>query len=119
MRQRRFKNIADYATKIADWFYLVSDKNGQLEDDDFFDHSCSPNAGIKGHLLMVAMRDIAAGEEITYDYAMTDADFKYSFPCRCQSKNCRGVITTDDWKNPELQRRYRGYFSGVCSKQNR
>lgn len=106
-----FKNIEDYATKIADGFYLVSSKKGGLEDDDFFNHNCSPNAGIKGHLLMVAMRDIAKGEEVTYDYAMTDADYNYSFRCNCGSKNCRKVITTKDWKNPALQKKYKGYFS--------
>lgn len=111
LSKKEFKDIENYATKVADGFYLVSSKKGGLEDDDFFNHSCEPNAGIKGHLLMAATRDIASGEEITYDYAMTDADFDYSFKCVCQNKNCRGVITTCDWKKPNLQKRYKGYFS--------
>ncbi len=111
LSRKDFKNIEDYATRIADNFYLVSCKKGGLEDDDFFNHSCSPNAGIKGHIMMVAMRDISAGEEITYDYAMTDADFDYGFDCRCGQKNCRKRVTTSDWKIPALQRRYKGYFS--------
>ena len=106
-----FKNIEDYATKVADGFYLVSCKKGTLEDDDFFNHSCEPNAGINGHLLMVAMKDIKKGEEITYDYVMTDADFDYSFKCCCGAKSCRKVIRTSDWKIPALQRKYKGYFS--------
>lgn len=109
--KKHFKNIEDYATKVADGFYLVSCKKGGLEDDDFFNHSCEPNAGINGHLLMVAMRDINSGEEITYDYAMTDADYAYSFKCRCGRKGCRKIITTNDWKNKALQRKYKGYFS--------
>ena len=109
--KKQFKNIHDYATKIADSFYLVSCKKGGLEDDDFFNHSCEPNAGIKGHIMMVAMKDIKKGQEITYDYAMTDADYDYSFKCGCGAKGCRGVITTDDWKKPMLQERYKGYFS--------
>ena len=111
LSRKRFKNIDDYATKIADGFYLVSCKEGGLEDDDFFNHSCNPNAGIKGHLLMVALRDIAAGEEVTYDYCMTDADFDYSFSCSCGSSHCRKKITTSDWKMPSLQKKYKGYFS--------
>lgn len=106
-----FKNIDDYATKLADGFYLVSCKKGGLEDDDFFNHSCNPNAGINGHLLMVAMRPIAVGEEITYDYCMTDADYDYSFQCACGLKKCRGTITTSDWKKPALQKKYKNYFS--------
>jgi SET domain-containing protein len=106
-----FKEIENYATKVADGFYLVSCKKGGLEDDDFFNHSCAPNAGIKGHLMMVAMRDIIAGEEITYDYCMTDADFDYSFKCHCGASCCRKKITTADWKKPSLQKKYKGYFS--------
>ncbi len=36
LSKKKFKNIDDYATKIAEGFYLVSCKNGGLEDDDFF-----------------------------------------------------------------------------------
>ena len=60
---------------------------------------------------MTATRDIKKGEEVTYDYAMTDADYDYSFKCNCGSKDCRKVITTNDWKSPALRRRYKGYFS--------
>jgi len=107
----KFKDIQDYAIKVADGFYIISSKEGKLEDDDFFNHSCNPNAGIKGHLLMVAMRAIRPNEEITYDYAMTDCDLNYRFQCRCGAKNCRKVITGHDWKMPALQRRYKDYFS--------
>lgn len=61
-------------------------------------HSCDPNCGLKtngtGGFDIVAMRDIEVGEEIHIDYAMT----RYSlidFPkeCRCESDNCRSLIT--------------------------
>ena len=35
-------------------------------------HSCEPNLGLQGQIAFVAMRDIAADEELTFDYAMTD-----------------------------------------------
>lgn len=111
LQKRAFKNIDDYATKVADGFYMVSCKKGALEDDDFFNHSCNPNAGVKGQIMMVAMRNIRPKEEITYDYCMTDAGFDYSFRCLCGSKECRKVITTSDWKKPELQKKYKGYFA--------
>lgn len=119
LAQAKFKAIEDYAIKVADGFYLISSKDGRLEDDDFFNHSCNPNAGIRGHLLMVAMRDIRPGEEITYDYAMTDCDLSYRFSCRCGAKNCRKVITSDDWKIPALQRRYKDYFSWFIQEKIR
>ena len=48
LAKKQFKNIDDYATKVADGFYLVSDKNGTLEDDDFLTTAVTPTAGYRG-----------------------------------------------------------------------
>ena len=79
-------------------------------------HSCEPNLGLQGQIVFVAMRDIAAGEELTIDYAMTD-DELYEMRCHCGSKGCRGLITGFDWRKPELQKRYDGYFSWFIQKR--
>ena len=60
---------------------------------------------------LVAMHDIAAGEEITFDYAMSDASDYDEFACICATPQRRHHITSRDWKLPELQHRYNGYFS--------
>lgn len=70
-------------------------------------HSCDPNVGDGQDV--VAMRDIEAGEELTYDYAMTDSG-NYDMECKCGSKNCRKRIRGGDWTIPEIQERYKGYF---------
>ena len=75
----------------------------------FINHSCNPNCGLVGKGTGVAMRDIEQGEEITFDYAMLD-DERYEIPCRCGSLNCRKKFTGFDWKIPELQDRYDGFF---------
>jgi uncharacterized protein len=31
--------------------------------------------------------------------------------CSCGTPSCRGTITGDDWRDPELQRRYGAWFS--------
>lgn len=119
IEKREYKNLLKkdskffraYVTKVADGFYLGCFKKKDLEDEDFFNHSCNPNAGFKGQIVMVAMRDIKPGEEITYDYAMTDSDRRDYFKCHCGAKNCRKVITGKDWKKSTLQRKYQGYFS--------
>lgn len=72
-------------------------------------HSCDPNSGDGGDKL-VATRDIQAGEEIVYDYALTETNPDYSFVCRCGSANCRKTFTGNDWKLPEVQKRNKGYF---------
>lgn len=75
----------------------------------FTNHSCEPNIGIQGQIVFVAMRDVAAGEELTHDWATAD-DGDYEMQCHCGAPSCRGTITGKDWMKPELQERYRGWF---------
>lgn len=100
----------DYMIQVDDDRFFVATNSKELEEADFINHSCNPNCGIKGHLQIVAMRDIESGEEITFDYAMTESS-DYSMDCKCGAKNCRKTITGNDWKLPILQKRYNGYFS--------
>ena len=72
----------------------------------FANHSCDPNAGVALNRSLVAIRDIAPGEEICYDYSTTmDEDF-WTLECRCGSLNCRGVVTDFKLLSPQLRRRY-------------
>lgn len=82
----------------------------------FSNHSCEPNLGMHGQITFVAMRAIQAGEELTHDWAMTDNDDS-TMECHCGAKNCRGQITGQDWRRPELQARYAGYFSSYLQRK--
>jgi SET domain-containing protein len=75
----------------------------------YTNHSCEPNIALQGQIVFVAMRDIAAGEELTHDWATTD-DLDYEMECRCGAAACRGVITGKDWTKPELRAKYAGWF---------
>src|SRR2546429_696902 len=59
----------------------------------WINHSCDPNseAEIKdGHILISAMKDIAPGEEITFDYDQEYFDgFIKPVGCKCSSKRHR------------------------------
>ncbi len=81
------------------------------ETADFINHCCNPNAGLSGQLALVALRDIAPGEEVCFDYAMTDGSVYDEFPCSCGAANCRGRVTGNDWMRPELWKRYGSHFS--------
>jgi hypothetical protein len=59
----------------------------------------------------ISMRDIAAGEELTIDYALFLGDPGFTMDCRCGAAACRGTVRGTDWMLPELQERYRGWFS--------
>jgi SET domain-containing protein len=67
----------------------------------FINHSCEPNSesAILGRRVFIdAVRDIAAGEEITYDYWYTTDggytldDLRRIYPCRCGAPSCRGTL---------------------------
>jgi SET domain-containing protein len=101
----------DLALQIDDDFYLAPRSAADVEDMSvFINHSCDPNVGFRGQVVYVAMRDIRAGEELCHDYAMERSD-DYTLNCHCGSPLCRGKVSGDDWKLPELQRRYGDYFS--------
>jgi SET domain-containing protein len=97
--------------QIADGFHLVALHDDEYDDVMLFiNHSCAPNVGFAGNVVLVAMRDVAAGEELTTDYALFD-DSDEVMDCRCGSPECRRVIQGRDWQRPELQEKYRGWFS--------
>ena len=75
----------------------------------YTNHSCDPNVAIQGQIVLVAMRKIDAGEELTIDWATTDDD-DYVMTCNCGSPRCRGTISGKDWQRKDLQQKYRGWF---------
>ncbi|MBD3318636.1 SET domain-containing protein-lysine N-methyltransferase [Candidatus Woesearchaeota archaeon] len=60
---------------------------------EYANHSCNPNVesvDAEGKIFLIALRDIKAGEELTYDYNF-DAEAEHT-PCHCGSPQCRGKI---------------------------
>ena len=81
------------------------------EPGDSINHSCIPNCQLRNATQLIAMREIAVGEELTYDYATSDASDYDEFACACRSDECRGRVTGNDWQIPEIQNRYNKSFS--------
>jgi uncharacterized protein len=97
--------------QIADGLHLVAVSPEEYEPVMLFiNHSCEPNVGFAGNIVLVTMRDVSAGEELTTDYALFD-DYDGQMTCRCHTARCRRVIDGHDWRRRDLQRRYHGYFS--------
>lgn len=116
--------VADKPIEISEHFSIGPLKSSDLArmPQHRVNHSCDPNAGFDGHIFMVAVRGIKAHEEVLYDYGMVmhsnEASSNYfSLKCLCGSNKCRGTITEDDWKLPELQTRYDGYFQHYLQKK--
>ena len=95
--------------------YLLSGTHP--EPGDMVNHSCDPNCGLSGQMVVIALRPIDIGEQCTFDYAMCDGYPDVLFSCECKSPQCRGNITGNDWMLPELQERYNGYFSPYLARK--
>ncbi len=71
----------------------------------YLNHSCDPNCEIdeiKGRAWIFALRDIAAGEELLWDYNLYDDEAPA--PCHCGSRKCRGTMYSREWM-AEMRRR--------------
>lgn len=101
-----YESVSDHYMQIGETLYM----GPSGEFDDYLNHSCEPNSGIRGEggaLLLIAIRDIAPGEEITWDYSThLHENFGWTMECGCASTNCRKVIGDFQHLPPELQKRY-------------
>lgn len=103
--------------QIADGLHVVALSDEEYEPVMLFiNHSCEPNVGFAGNVVLVAMRDVAPGEELTTDYAMFDTS-EGTMDCHCGSPSCRRTIRGTDWQLPELQAKYDGYFSWYLQRR--
>ncbi|MBK7316244.1 SET domain-containing protein-lysine N-methyltransferase [Candidatus Villigracilis affinis] len=85
--------------QIDEDLYILTAENP--EPNDCFNHSCDPNLGFSGQIGLVAIRDILNGEELCFDYAMSDGGPYDEFECYCGSPICR---KKSDWQRLETAR---------------
>ena len=73
----------------------------------FLNHSCAPNCEAaleEGRIWIVALRPIAAGEELTFNYGYDLEDYR-DHPCRCGSPECVGFIVAEAFFDHVRRRR--------------
>lgn len=78
-------------------------------------HSCDPTLWHTDAATIVARRLVAAGEELTVDYATQTAEESFTMACRCGAALCRGVVTGGDWRRPDWRIRFRGHVVPVVA----
>jgi len=89
----------------------VIDSFGVLELVWYVNHSCEPN--LRAHFIseteiaLIAVRDIAKDEELTWDYSTTMLDPEWKIKCNCRKPKCRGIITEFAGLPSELKAKYR------------
>ena len=102
------KDQADekYEHSLTTYLFGVGDGSKVIDGHGiamFINHSCDPNCEtdeVRGRVWIKAIRDIAAGEELTYDYNLYDGDEDEAL-CNCGAVNCRKSMYSEE----ELARR--------------
>lgn len=105
---RLSRDEADSCYEESPITYLFGLGDGSIVIDGhcmamFINHSCDPNCEteeVDGRVWITAIRNIAPGEEITYDYCLYDGGEDEAF-CNCGAKKCRGTM----YSNEEKRRR--------------
>lgn len=109
------------ATQIGEHLHLVDLIQTPEKVAGSLNHSCEANLWLRDEVTIVARRDIAAGEELTLDYALTtvEADWQLDQPCQCGTPVCRQIIRGTDWQLPDVQERYQGHFAPFINERIR
>ena len=77
-----------YTIQLESDLHVIPNENA----GKYVNHSCSPNMEMNGSREFIALQDIKAGEEITFDYDSTEDDIAEPFDCFCGHDNCRGRV---------------------------
>jgi hypothetical protein len=107
-----FKDLPKPYTAENDYYLQIGENlfmgpSGDL--DDYVNHSCEPNSGIKSDvdgIKLVAIVPIAAGHQITFDYSTTMQNFDWVMTCTCGSNTCRRKIKNFVELPKKIQTRY-------------
>jgi D-alanine-D-alanine ligase len=87
------KTFLRYTHPLSEEVFVLRDPNNPaawlLQN-----HSCDPNTAYKG-LNLIALTDIAGGDELTVDFATFLDESGLEFECQCGSPKCRGLIRLD------------------------
>jgi uncharacterized protein len=105
--------------------YLFGIGDGEVVIDGhgmamFVNHSCDPNCETdeaEDKVFIASIRDIAAGEELTYDYYLYDGED--DAPCYCGSPKCRGsMYSPEEMKKKRLAEARKKKRAELAAKKN-
>jgi len=91
-----------YKKAVRTYLFGLDDEKHVIDGEGtaaFINHSCAPNCEpdeIGGKVYIFALRNIKAGEELTYDYNLYDGELDDESICHCGAKNCRGTMYSEE-----------------------
>ncbi|MES2392915.1 MAG: SET domain-containing protein-lysine N-methyltransferase [Acidobacteriota bacterium] len=105
------KRVADerYADRVVTYLFGFANSTDVIDGFGtamFLNHACNPNCETEsdddGRVYIRAIRNIAPGEELLYEYNLYDSEDDEA-DCYCGAPKCRGTMFSDD----EVKRRAR------------
>lgn len=106
-KERRLQHHAKFTPEDKNMYIMELGKGEYIDArfkgsvSRFINHSCDPNChlvkwNVKGvnRIAITALRDIEAGEELSYDYQF-HTNQAMEWKCHCKSKNCRGTMAPE------------------------
>jgi SET domain-containing protein len=121
------KEEADKRYEESPITYLFGLGDGSMVIDGhsasmFVNHSCAANCEteeIEGRVWIMALRNIAAGEEITYDYCLYDGGDDEAI-CNCGTKKCRGTMySPEEVKSRKAAKKRNNKKTGNAGKRRK
>jgi SET domain-containing protein len=108
------KAVADerYADRPVTYLFACGSKGDVIDGFGtpmFINHSCAPNCETEdrnGRVFIRALRDIAAQEELLYEYNLYDSDDPTA-DCYCGAPQCRGTMFSEDEVKRQERRKAR------------
>lgn len=100
-----YESEKDYFLQIGQNLYLGP--SGDI--DDYVNHSCNPNAGVRiqnGLVELISILPIQCGDQVTFNYTTTMSSDWGEFQCGCGSKKCCGVVKKFKDLPPSIQKKY-------------
>lgn len=113
---RDTKALVTAHSTITPHLLFVPANINHIRPINFFNHSCDPNVGFDSHDNYVAIKAIPKGSEFLLDYSFLNTNPHYRMNCSCGSRNCRGIITGNQWKNPSFVEKNHRYFASTIRK---
>lgn len=113
------RELEHFYFQVSDELILthVSIEQVRQSKIEFINHSCEPNAGFRGQIELIALKNIEPREIISFDYAICTSETEFEMECFCEAGECRRRITGKDWKIPALQKKYKGYFQPYLERK--
>jgi|SRR3989344_4814610 len=109
----KITSLTGYETNLCVGFnkYSIHAPLHKNYQGGYINHSCNPNAGLADKTTWIAIKKIKKGEEICCDYGTFETYPGWLMSCKCNSKNCRKMITSEDYKLPNLRKKLGKYFA--------